>query len=207
EAAGVGGGGGGGGGGGVGGGGREGGAAGGVAGAEGALRAMPVTRLFAAAGLLLAAGVALAGAGALAQRALAPPPGARQEAPPNPPEAGAGRGNPPGQQQAPLDAYRDPPPPGARARPGTPRLPPGGLASVCAYSPDGKPLAAGSADHAVWFFDAASGRPLRRARAHQADVTSLAFAPDGRTVAAGGADGAVCLLEVGTGKALRRFRA
>src|SRR5262249_10504600 len=84
----------------------------------------------------------------------------------------------------------------------------GGLICACAWSPDGKILAAGNAsfsgDNAVTLFDAATGKPIRTLRGQQSFVTSLAFSPDGRTLASGSQAGIV-LCDSARGKLLRQF--
>jgi WD40 repeat protein len=95
----------------------------------------------------------------------------------------------------------------ALARLGTVRWRMGGLFFACAYSPDGKTLAAASADHKVSLFDAATGKLIRQLRGHQSVVTSIAYSPDG-TLASGAAKaGEVCIWEPATGKMLHRFHA
>jgi RNA polymerase sigma factor (sigma-70 family) len=80
-------------------------------------------------------------------------------------------------------------PPAARKRLGTLRFRVGGLVYTCAYSPDGKVLAAGSADHGIGLFASDTGTLLRELHGHQTDVTCVAFSADGRVLASGSADG------------------
>src|SRR5262249_35409381 len=56
-----------------------------------------------------------------------------------------------------------------------------------AFAPDGSVLASGSADKCLFFWEAQSGKRLRTATGHDADV-SAAWAPDGKTGAAGSKD-------------------
>jgi RNA polymerase sigma factor (sigma-70 family) len=107
------------------------------------------------------------------------------------------------EDKAPKDRFGDLSPSGARMRLGTARFRVGGLIYACAFSPDGKVLAAGSADHTVRLFDAATGRPLGELRSHQRDVTSVAFSPDGRILASGSADGTITLWDPATEKMQR----
>jgi WD40 repeat protein len=49
-----------------------------------------------------------------------------------------------------------------------------------AFSPNGKTLAAGSADTTVWLWDIESGKLLRRVRGHGEGVDHVFFLPDGK---------------------------
>jgi WD40 repeat protein len=117
-------------------------------------------------------------------------------------------------------------PDGAVARLGTVRF--RCPATSLAYSPDGKLLAAGTADNTIRLFEAATGREVRRLAGHQprrysparnqrtaldvlvgsvgpGNVTAVAFSPDGKTLASGGWDEAVRLWDVATGEERRRL--
>jgi WD domain, G-beta repeat len=62
-----------------------------------------------------------------------------------------------------------------------------------AFSPDGRLLAAGALDGAVFVFDAADGTELAKLEGHTGSVRSLAFSPDGNLLATGSADTTVLL--------------
>jgi WD40 repeat protein len=76
---------------------------------------------------------------------------------------------------------------------------PEGVSSV-AYSPDGTRIAAGSPDHTVRLWDAATGAPVEQALRHDHAVTSVAFSPDGTRIATGSADKTVRLWDAKTGQ-------
>jgi WD40 repeat protein len=124
------------------------------------------------------------------------------------------------------DRHGDPLPDGALARLGTVRW--RYNATSIAYSPDGKLLAAGSADNQIRIIDPATGKELRRLAGHQprtynaprqprsatdilvkavgeGNVTTVAFAADNKTLASGGWDGFVRLWDATTGEELRQI--
>jgi WD40 repeat protein len=57
-----------------------------------------------------------------------------------------------------------------------------------AFSPDGRTIASGSADHRVRLWDVATGKLLRTLGNHSSWVTAVAFSPDGRTVVSSSED-------------------
>jgi WD40 repeat protein len=78
-------------------------------------------------------------------------------------------------------------------------------AHSCAFSPDGKLLAAGL-QGAVCVWETDSGRERARFQGSALVVLTVAFAPDGRTLAAAGA-GVIHLWDLTTGKERHRFTA
>jgi WD40 repeat protein len=63
--------------------------------------------------------------------------------------------------------------------------------SCLAFSRDGRHLATGGDDGAVWLWDVVTGQELVSLPAGGASVLAVAFSPDGRRLGAGGADGVV----------------
>ncbi|HTU93815.1 MAG TPA: WD40 repeat domain-containing protein [Gemmataceae bacterium] len=110
-----------------------------------------------------------------------------------------------------VDHFGDPLPERAVVRLGTIRFRMGGLLYACAYSPDGKTLAAATGgDHDIYLFDPAAGKLIRKLPhliGHVAEMTCIAYSPDGRTLASGGDDGVLILRDAATGKMLRQLKA
>ena len=75
-----------------------------------------------------------------------------------------------------------------------------------AFSPDGTRLLAGSDDHTLKLWDAATGQLLRAFEGHAGRVNSVAFFPDGLHVLSGSSDKSLILWDVATGRRVRTFR-
>ncbi|MCX4626805.1 trypsin-like peptidase domain-containing protein [Streptomyces sp. NBC_01443] len=78
------------------------------------------------------------------------------------------------------------------------------VASV-AFSPDGRTVASGSADHTARLWDVTTGKPRTTLTGHTDTVFSVAFSPDGRTLATGSADHTARLWDVAAGATRMAF--
>jgi WD40 repeat protein/serine/threonine protein kinase len=67
-----------------------------------------------------------------------------------------------------------------------------------AFSPDGRQVAVGSQDRAIYLFDVDTGS-VRVLRGHEDQVMGIAFSPDGRLLASGSWNGAIRIWELATG--------
>jgi WD40 repeat protein len=68
-----------------------------------------------------------------------------------------------------------------------------------AYSPDGRRIVTGSADHTAKVWDAVSGQELLTLRGHGDSVKSVAFSPDGQRILTGSWDGTARLWDATDG--------
>jgi WD40 repeat protein len=75
-----------------------------------------------------------------------------------------------------------------------------------AFSPDGRRVASGSADHTVKIWDAASGREVLSLTGHEQAVFGVAFSPDGRHLASASADHTVRIWDAATGAVIGVLR-
>jgi WD40 repeat protein/tetratricopeptide (TPR) repeat protein len=66
-----------------------------------------------------------------------------------------------------------------------------GEISAVAFSPDGKAVLTGSADHTARLWSAATGKELTPPLRHQGEVYAVAFSPDGKTVLTGSWGGTI----------------
>jgi WD40 repeat protein/serine/threonine protein kinase len=78
----------------------------------------------------------------------------------------------------------------------------GAVASV-AFSPDGRWLASGGADHTVRLWDLTTGKLARTLIPHTNKVESVAFSPDGVLLASGSLDGTIVVWDVASGDKVR----
>jgi WD40 repeat protein len=64
------------------------------------------------------------------------------------------------------------------------------------FSPDGKTLASGSADHTIRMWDLGSQKETATLMGHSLVVSSVAFSPDGKTLASGSTDNTIRLWDI-----------
>jgi WD40 repeat protein len=81
-----------------------------------------------------------------------------------------------------------------------------GLQGVIEFSPDGKLLAACSADNSIRLWDLTAGRELRRFTGHTQFINCLLFSRDGKNLASAGLDQTARLWEVETGNLLATLK-
>jgi RNA polymerase sigma factor (sigma-70 family) len=176
---------------------------------EGVMKAMLVTRLKIAAGVVCILAALGLGTGLWLQEALA--------APDTEPTLAVADSPAPQPPEVKKDAYGDPLPPGAIARLGTSRLRHFGLRGqyydpgTIAFLPDGKTLfSAGCWSFRFW--DAATGQKIggfdleKPALPQQNTLAACALAPDGKTLAMTMRyEGTIRLVDAATAKEIRRF--
>jgi WD40 repeat protein len=104
------------------------------------------------------------------------------------------------------DRHGDPLPQGAVARLGTVRWRLTAYGTAVAFSPDSKTLATGDEKGTVQLWDTATGKELRRWKAHAGEVARVLFAPDARSLVTTSEEAPVRLWDVATGKPMREFR-
>jgi RNA polymerase sigma factor (sigma-70 family) len=169
---------------------------------QGVLRGMVTSKLKVVPALVLVMGLLGAGAGLAALGAWPPQPGLAQ--PSRSPAVGAGGPNAEGPARARTDRLGDPLPPGAIVRLGTVRFRPGGNFNALAFLPGGKALLS-TGLHGIRFWDAATGKELRRLEAPGGGTWCCTLSPDGKVLAASCYDRTVRVWETDTGKELRRL--
>jgi WD40 repeat protein len=76
-----------------------------------------------------------------------------------------------------------------------------------AWSPDGRFVLTGSADHTACLWDAATGIEIQRYRGHTKAVHSVAFAPDGQTIITGSHDQTIRFWHRATAQEQRQIKA
>lgn len=105
------------------------------------------------------------------------------------------------------DSYGDPLPEGALTRLGTVRLRTGGFRGSLLFSADGKILVAASNNGMVHYWEATTGKPLRRFRTLSWAAVDIKLSPDGKLVAATAmlAPTTIGMWETATGKLVRRL--
>jgi WD40 repeat protein/tetratricopeptide (TPR) repeat protein len=75
-----------------------------------------------------------------------------------------------------------------------------GQVVAVAYSPDGRTLLTGSADHTARLWDASTGKPIGEPLRHQGPVVAVAFSPDGKRALTGSWDTTARVWDASTGR-------
>src|SRR5262249_27186996 len=156
--------------------------------------------------MVLAATAFAAGAGALAYSPLAgrqPRPG--YEAPPWEGAWAPGVAEAREEARPRTDRYGDPLPPGAVARLGTVRYRHTDAGPTVACPPDGGRVAPAGWDCACRFWDAATGREVRRIANPSASGGALAYSADGKVIAVEGGRGQIDPCDAATGEVRQRL--
>ena len=132
---------------------------------------------------VLTVGLVGLGAAAVVSVPLQSPPAPSAQGLTRPNQASVPQSDPP--QRPRVDLHGDPLPKGAVARIGTTRFLQGNghLAFPIAYTPDGKQLLSCDAGKAVVFWDAATGKELRRITVEDGDIATFVLSPDATTLA------------------------
>ncbi|HEY7315336.1 MAG TPA: sigma-70 family RNA polymerase sigma factor [Gemmataceae bacterium] len=107
------------------------------------------------------------------------------------------------QVEARRDSQGDPLPPGALLRLGTIRFRPGGQVQSLAFLPGGKAIVS-TGFKGIYFWDAATGKELRRIKLSSEGVGPFTLSSDGKILAAL-CEGAIQLWEASTGKELHKL--
>ena len=164
--------------------------------AEGAIRALFLTKLKACAIVLVTAAAMILGAGLLAQQTTDQHPAAATPQEDNDDKAPA----------AILDRLGDPLPTGAVLRLGTLRLRHKESIAAVAFVPHSRIVITGGGDDVVSLWDRDTGQELRRLQGHEGSAVAIAVSPDGKLIATAGVK-TVCLWDLATGKLLEKIPA
>src|SRR5262249_52534286 len=73
------------------------------------------------------------------------------------------------------------------------------------FSPDGRQLAAGTAEGWAQVWDLATGAPVSPLLLHTGAVNQVEFSPDGTRLASASSDGSACVWEIATGRMICRL--
>jgi WD40 repeat protein len=84
---------------------------------------------------------------------------------------------------------------------------PARMVHAVALSPNGKLLAAGFGDDAVFLWDAATGKELHKLSGHTGAVRAVVFSPDGNFLASGSIDQGIRVWDPATGKLIHQVTA